>query len=63
VAGPLPIPTLPFRIDGVGPWIRRPAPVFGQHTDEVLTELLGLDTAELAALRDAGVVADRPAGL
>jgi len=63
-AGPLPTPTLPFRIAGAAaPWIRRPAPMFGQHTDEVLTELLGLGAAELAALRADGVIADRPAGL
>ena len=63
VTGPLPIPTLPFRIDGAAPWVRRPAPLFGQHTDEVLTELLGLDPAELAARRADGTIADRPAGL
>ncbi len=35
----------------------RPAPTLGQHTDEVLHELLGLDDHELAALHDAGVIA------
>jgi 2-methylfumaryl-CoA isomerase len=33
------------------------APVLGAHTDEVLEELLGLSTAEIAALHDRGVVA------
>jgi 2-methylfumaryl-CoA isomerase len=32
------------------------APTLGQHTDEVLAEVLGLDGAELAALHDRGVV-------
>lgn len=34
----------------------RPPPHVGQHSDEVLGELLGLDAAEIARLRDAGVV-------
>ncbi|MDB5466406.1 MAG: L-carnitine dehydratase/bile acid-inducible protein [Phenylobacterium sp.] len=35
----------------------RPAPRLGQHTDEVLAELLGMSSGEIAALHDAGVVA------
>ena len=35
----------------------RPAPGLGQHTDEVLRELLGYDGARVVALRAAGVVA------
>ncbi len=34
----------------------RPPPHVGQHSDEVLEEVLGLDAAEIARLRDAGVV-------
>ncbi|MFB9764492.1 CoA transferase, partial [Nocardioides kongjuensis] len=33
-----------------------PAPLLGQHTDELLTELLGLDPAELATLHQEGVL-------
>jgi 2-methylfumaryl-CoA isomerase len=33
------------------------AAVLGQHTDEVLAEVLGLDDTELGRLRDAGIVA------
>jgi 2-methylfumaryl-CoA isomerase len=35
----------------------RPAPSLGQHTDEVLAEVLGLSSAEIGKLHDAGVVA------
>jgi len=35
----------------------RPAPRLGQHTDEVLAEVLGMSGAEIAKLHDAGVVA------
>ena len=34
-----------------------PAPRFGQHTDDVLTDLLGYDTERLSRLREAGAVA------
>ncbi|MGC9666154.1 CoA transferase [Planosporangium sp. 12N6] len=33
------------------------APVLGQHTDEVLSEVLGLEPAELGKLHDANVIA------
>jgi formyl-CoA transferase/succinyl-CoA--D-citramalate CoA-transferase len=36
--------------------IRHPGPTLGQHTDEVLSSLLGLSADELATLRDEGVV-------
>ncbi|MDQ1533443.1 MAG: hypothetical protein QOF28_1204, partial [Actinomycetota bacterium] len=36
-----------------------PAPRLGQHNDEVLREL-GLDDADLAALRDQHVIGDTP---
>ena len=35
----------------------RPAPRLGQHTDEVLAELLGMSGTEIGRLHDAGVVA------
>jgi crotonobetainyl-CoA:carnitine CoA-transferase CaiB-like acyl-CoA transferase len=44
-------------------WTRTPPPLFGQHTVEVLTELLGLTDDDIAGLRAAGAIGDRPAGL
>jgi crotonobetainyl-CoA:carnitine CoA-transferase CaiB-like acyl-CoA transferase len=35
---------------------RRPPPTLGQHTNEVLQELLGLGEGEMTALRDSGVI-------
>ena len=34
------VPAAPFSFDGVRPPLRRPAPTLGQHTDEVLAELV-----------------------
>ncbi|CAB4900916.1 MAG: CoA transferase [Actinobacteria bacterium] len=35
----------------------KPAPDFGQHTDEILTELVGLDAARIKELRAARIIA------
>ncbi|OBB68527.1 CoA transferase [Mycobacterium sp. 852014-50255_SCH5639931] len=44
-------------------WIRRVPPLYGQHTGEVLTDLLGRSAEELSALRQSGAISARPAGL
>lgn len=47
----------PFpRVVGAQPVIPSGAPLLGEHTDAVLTELLDLGTSELATLRDHGVI-------
>ncbi len=47
---------IPWRTS-VGPnGIRRPGPTLGQHTDEVLTDLLGFSPDEVAALRANGAL-------
>lgn len=47
----------PFpRVVGALPVIPSGAPILGEHTDAVLTELLDLSTSELATLRDHGVI-------
>ena len=35
----------------------RPAPVLGQHTDEILGDVLGLSSARIGDLHDRGIVA------
>ncbi|HEX2381056.1 MAG TPA: CoA transferase [Acidimicrobiales bacterium] len=62
VTGEHELPAMPFRFSRVDHWLQGPAPTIGQHNDEVLTEL-GLSPAEIAALREAGVVGERPTGL
>lgn len=44
-------------------WIRRVPPLYGQHTDEVLTGILGRSPQDLLELRASGVTSVRPAGL
>jgi len=39
--------------------VRRPAPLLGEHTDEVLRERLGLDADEIAELRRSGAIGAR----
>ncbi|HEX5365523.1 MAG TPA: CoA transferase [Acidimicrobiales bacterium] len=54
-AGTIRQPGPPFRMDG-GWRLRRPAPLLGQHNDEVYRERLGLGDAELADLRAAHAI-------
>ena len=55
--GRIPMPNVMPKLSETPGSIRRPAPdTVGQHTDEVLSEVLGLDSAEITALRHAGVI-------
>ena len=49
---------LPFPVKLVGEELPVPtkAPTVGEHTDEVLREVLGYDDARIAALREAGAL-------
>ena len=55
-AGSVPLIANPLKMSATPPSYRHSPPTLGQHTDEVLAELLGLDAAERARLREAGTV-------
>jgi crotonobetainyl-CoA:carnitine CoA-transferase CaiB-like acyl-CoA transferase len=46
----------PLHVEGEELPVPSKAPEVGQHTDEVLTRVLGYDAAKVAALRDAGAL-------
>jgi formyl-CoA transferase/CoA:oxalate CoA-transferase len=46
----------PVRLSATPGAVRTPAPMLGEHTDEVLGQLLGLGDEQIAALRTAGVI-------
>lgn len=46
----------PLNLDGQALPVRRPPPRLGEHTDEVLSELLGMDADALAQLRQEKVL-------
>ncbi len=52
---PAPVAKVPVRLSATPGGIRHRAPLLGEHTDEILSEL-GYDTPAIAALRDKGVI-------
>ncbi len=56
VVGPLQALRTAFVVDGRPTTTRRPAPLFDEHTDEVLRDVAGYSPEHIAELREAGVV-------
>lgn len=55
--GPVKLVSPPVKFSVSKPSIRTAPPTLGQHTDEILSEILGLDDAKIKALKEKGVVA------
>jgi crotonobetainyl-CoA:carnitine CoA-transferase CaiB-like acyl-CoA transferase len=60
VVGTHPVPGLPLRMSGVNRWIRQGAFLVGEHNEEVLRGILGLDAADLERLTAAGIIGTEP---
>jgi CoA:oxalate CoA-transferase len=56
VEGPIRMLGIPVKLSETPGAIRRPAPLLGEHTDEVLREVLGYDDERTAALRASGAL-------
>jgi len=54
--GTLRLPGFPYKFSATPAIVRRPPPLLGQHTQEVLGELLGYGTEELGGLRGRNVL-------
>jgi len=56
VAGPTKVTGVPIKLSATPGAVRTPPPALGQHTEEVLEAVLGLDEAQRSALRETGAV-------
>lgn len=56
VAGPTKVTGVPIKLSETPGAVRTPPPTLGQHTEEVLESVLGMDEAQRNVLRDEGVV-------
>ena len=54
--GPMKLVNTPVKFSHSKPSIRTPPPLLGQHTEEVLTEILGMDADEVQNLKHDGVI-------
>jgi len=61
VAGSIRMTGPPVRMSDTPGTVRTPAPLLGEHTEEILRDRLGVSTAEIARLHHEGVI--RSAGL
>jgi crotonobetainyl-CoA:carnitine CoA-transferase CaiB-like acyl-CoA transferase len=59
VAGVVKMTAPPVRMSETPGSVRHPAPLLGEHTDEILHDRLGLTSGEIERLRQAGVIGAR----
>jgi 2-methylfumaryl-CoA isomerase len=55
--GPYLMPSQPLNFTALRKLSAKPAPLLGEHTDEILSNLLGLDSSAIGVLHDSGIVA------
>jgi succinate--hydroxymethylglutarate CoA-transferase len=55
--GPIKLVNTPVKYSYSEPSIRTPPPLLGQHTDEILRDMVELNDDEIESLKRAGVVA------
>jgi succinate--hydroxymethylglutarate CoA-transferase len=55
--GPMKLVNTPVKYSESKPGVRMPPPTLGQHTDEILADVLGMDSTNIAELRGEGVIA------
>lgn len=55
--GPMKLVNTPVKYSYSEPSIRTPPPLLGQHTDEVLKDILGMSETDITKLKTEGVVA------
>ena len=55
-AGPVQLTGFPYKLSQTPAEVRQPPPLLGQHTAQVLTELLNHSAEEVAALRERGAI-------
>ncbi|MCP5065765.1 MAG: CoA transferase [bacterium] len=64
LAGPVRYPGLPMRFSGLPRALRKtPAPLLGEHNEEILRDELGLSEEEIEKLRESKIIGTRPAFL
>ena len=52
----MPVIGNPLKLSATPPQYLRPPPMLGQHTEEVLSEILELNSQEIKELRDKGAI-------
>ncbi|HSW38754.1 MAG TPA: CoA transferase [Acidobacteriota bacterium] len=55
-AGKIRLTGIPVKYSNAGTAIRRPPPLLGEHTNEILREVLGFDDARIEGLKSSGII-------
>ena len=55
--GPMKLVNTPVKYSYSKPSIRTPPPLLGQHTDEILRDIVGMDDGAITSLKVEGVIA------